>query len=207
MTDITLQSALAACPLIAILRGITPDEAVDVCGALYEEGFRVIEVPLNSPDPLASIAAMAAAFGDRALIGAGTVMTPDDVTAVKAAGGRLIVMPHSDAAIIRKAKSEGLYVAPGVATPTEAFAALAAGADALKLFPGEMVTPSVVKAMRAVLPRDAVLIPVGGVSAATIPSYRISGANAFGIGSQLYTSGKSAGDVRLAARALIKSLA
>jgi 2-dehydro-3-deoxyphosphogalactonate aldolase len=206
MSTSSLAAALSECPLIAILRGITPDEALDVCGALFEEGFRVIEVPLNSPEPFASIATMAAAFGDRCLIGAGTVMTAADVAQVKAAGGRLIVMPHSDPAVIKAAKAEGLLVAPGVATPTEAFAALAAGADALKLFPGEMITPAVVKALRAVLPRDALLIPVGGVSAATIPSYRISGANAFGIGSSLYESGKTVAEVRAAARALVTSL-
>jgi 2-dehydro-3-deoxyphosphogalactonate aldolase len=203
---LSLQDALAACPLIAILRGITPDEAVPVCAALVDEGFRCIEVPLNSPQPFASIKAISAAFGARALIGAGTVMTGADIEQVKAAGGRLIVMPHADVAQIRKAKAEGLHVAPGVATPTEAFAALAAGADALKLFPGEMITPPVVQALRAVLPRDVLLIPVGGVSAATIPAYRTAGANAFGIGSSLYAPGKSVVDVRASARGLMAAL-
>ena len=137
--------ALKACPLIAILRGIEPEEAVAIGAALIEEGFRIIEVPLNSPQPLVSIGHLARAHGGRAVVGAGTVMTVDDVAAVAAAGGRLIVMPHSDPAVIRAAKGHGLTVAPGVATPTEAFAALAAGADALKLFPAEMITPSVVK--------------------------------------------------------------
>lgn len=203
---ITLDVALAACPLIAILRGIMPAEALPIGTALFDAGFRAIEVPLNSPDPLRSIAALADHFGSRALIGAGTVMTPADVSAVRQAGGRLIVMPHADAAVIGAAKAQGMFVAPGVATPTEAFAALAAGADALKLFPGEMITPPVVKALRAVLPKSTRLIPVGGVSAATIPAYRAAGATAFGIGSSLYAPGVSPAVVAERAAALIAAL-
>ena len=206
MGGVTFTDALAACPLIAILRGITPDEAVPVGAALVEEGLCVIEVPLNSPEPLRSIAALSKAIGDRAVIGAGTVMTADDVAAVASVGGRLIVMPHGDATLIRAAKARGLVVAPGVATPSEAFAALAAGADALKLFPAEMITPSVVKAMRAVLPRGVRLIPVGGISAANIPAYRAAGADGFGIGSTLYAPGKSVVDVRAAARELVAAV-
>lgn len=204
MTDI--QTALRACPLIAILRGITPDETDAIGDVLIEAGFRVIEVPLNSPDPFVSIERMADRFGRSALIGAGTVMTPGDVDRVKAAGGRLIVMPHSDLDVVRHAKSAGLAVAPGVATPTEAFAALAAGADALKLFPAEMITPAVVKSIRAVLPKSALLVPVGGISASNIPAYRAAGANAFGIGSTLYSPGKSAAAVKASAADLIAAL-
>ncbi len=202
----SLTTAMTACPLIAILRGITPDEAVPIGTTLIESGFRIIEVPLNSPQPLISIARLVETFGGDALIGAGTVMTVDDVAHVAAAGGRLIVMPHSDPQIIRAAKAHGLIVAPGVATPSEAFAALAVGADALKLFPAEMISPAAVKAMRAVLPRDARLIPVGGISAANIPAYRAAGADAFGIGSTLYAPGRAVADVRRAALALIGAL-
>ena len=194
---------LAACPLIAILRGITPDEAVPIGTALVEAGIRVVEVPLNSPEPLRSIAALSAALGDRAVIGAGTVMTVADISAVASAGGRLIVMPHGDAALIRAAKAAGMIVAPGVATPTEAFAALSSGADALKLFPAEMISPSVVKALRAVLPRHVCLIPVGGISAGNIDAYLTAGADALGIGSTLYARGKSVADVQAAARELV----
>ncbi len=201
-----LTDALRQCPLIAILRGLRPAEAIDIGTALFEAGFRVLEVPLNSPDPCQSIALLQDRFGDRAIIGAGTVMTRDDVAAVRAAGGRLIVMPHFDPAVVAAAKEAGLWAMPGVATPTEAFAGLKAGADALKLFPGEMITPAVVKALRAVLPRDALVVPVGGISVANIPAYRAAGANAFGIGSSLYSPGKSADDVALAAAALIAAL-
>ena len=203
---ISLEAALAACPLIAILRGITPGEASGIGEVLCEAGFRVIEVPLNSPDPCRSIATLAGRFGDRALIGAGTVMTPADVAAVATAGGRLVVMPHSDPAVIAAARAAGLACVPGVATPTEAFAALAAGADALKLFPGELITPPVVKALRAVLPRSVRLVPVGGISAANISAYRAAGADAFGIGSTLYAPGRSAAAVAAEARRLIAAL-
>ena len=206
MAGVTFTEALAACPLIAILRGITPSEAVAVGMALVEDGFRIVEVPLNSPEPMQSIAALAKAIGDRSLIGAGTVMSAADVAAVAGAGGRLIVMPHSDPVVIRAAKAAGLTIAPGVATPTEAFAALAAGADALKLFPAEMIGPPVVKALRAVLPRGVRLIPVGGISVANIPAYHAAGADGFGIGSTLYAPGKSVADVRAAARALMTAV-
>lgn len=206
--DVTsLDAALDQCPLIAILRGITPGEAVAVGEALFEAGFRVIEVPLNSPQPIDSIGRLAERFGTRAVIGAGTVMTARDVAQVASAGGRLIVMPHADLAVVRAAKSRGLSCAPGVATPTEAFAALAAGADALKLFPAEMIGPPVVKALRAVLPPRTRLIPVGGISAANIAAYRAAGANAFGIGSSLYAPGKAAEAVGAEARRLLAAIA
>lgn len=203
---INFHDALDACPLIAILRGITPAEAPEVGDALIDAGFRIIEVPLNSPEPLRSIEMLAERMGDRAIVGAGTVLSPGAVRDVATAGGRLIVMPHSDAAVIRAAKQEDLVCTPGVATPTEAFAALAAGADALKLFPGEMLTPPVVKAIRAVLPKDVKLIPVGGMSAANIPAYRAAGAHGFGIGSTLYAPGRPAADVGRIARELIAAL-
>jgi 2-dehydro-3-deoxyphosphogalactonate aldolase len=149
-----LRAHLESLPLIAILRGIAPEETVAIGEALLDAGFGAIEVPLNSPQPLASIAALAAAFGERALIGAGTVLDPADVGRIADAGGRLVVMPHADPAIIAAAKARGLLCVPGVATPTEAFGALAAGADALKLFPAEALPPPVVKALRAVLPKD-----------------------------------------------------
>ncbi len=203
---IDVATALRACPLIAILRGITPDETDAIGDVLIEAGFRVIEVPLNSPDPLVSIERMVNRYGRYALIGAGTVMSVRDVDDVKRAGGRLIVMPHSDLVVVRHAKTAGMAVAPGVATPTEAFAALAAGADALKLFPAEMITPSVVKSIRAVLPKSAMLVPVGGISAANIPAYHAAGATAFGIGSTLYAPGKSAAAVKASALELIAAI-
>ena len=201
-----LAAALTHCPLIAILRGITPDEAPAVGDALFAAGFRIIEVPLNSPEPMRSIELLAKRFGEAAVVGAGTVMSRADVAAVRGAGGRLIVMPHSDLDVVAAAKSAGLLAVPGIATPTEAFAALAAGADALKLFPAEMITPSVVKAMRAVLPKSVRLIPVGGISAGNIPAYRAAGAEAFGFGSTLYSPGKPSAAVARDAAALIASL-
>lgn len=199
-------SAIAACPLIAILRGLTPDDAEPVGAALIEAGFRIIEVPLNSPRPFQSIARLAKAFGDRALIGAGTVLRVEDVAELQRAGGRLVVMPHGDVQIIRAARAHGMTVAPGVATPTEAFAALAAGAQALKLFPAEMITPAVVKSLCAVLPKGVCLIPVGGINADNIPAYRAAGAAAFGIGSTLYAPGRSASEVSAAAAKLMAAL-
>ena len=201
-----LDAALAACPLIAILRGITPAEAEPVGAALFDAGFRVIEVPLNSPDPFASIGLLARRFSTRAVIGAGTVLDIASAAEVARAGGRLIVMPHADLAVVRAAKAAGLFVAPGIATPTEAFAALAAGADALKLFPAEMLGPPVVKAMLAVLPKGTRLIPVGGITPQNIPAYRAAGATAFGIGSMLYAPGKTSADVARDAAALIAAV-
>jgi len=199
----TLDEALGRCPLIAILRGITPAEAATVGGALFDAGLRIIEVPLNSPEPMRSIATLAALLGDRALVGAGTVLSAGEVHAVRAAGGRLIVMPHGDLAVVRAAKAAGLWCVPGIATPTEAFAVLSEGADALKLFPAELMSPAVVKALRAVLPKATRLIPVGGISASNIPAYRAAGADAFGVGSTLYSPGKPAAEVARDAAALV----
>jgi len=183
---------LARCPLVAILRGIRPEEAIAVTRALDARGFAIVEVPLNSPDPLASIAALAAAFGDRMLIGAGTVMTEADVAAVAAAGGRLIVTPHADAALVRAAKRHGLLAVPGFFTPAEAFSLLAAGADALKLFPAEGANPAMLRAMRAVLPGGTMVLPVGGIDASNMAAWRAAGAAGFGIGSAVYRPGDTA---------------
>lgn len=182
-------------PLVAILRGLTPEEAPAIGAALVDAGFRILEVPLNSPRPLESIALLAKAFGDRCLVGAGTVLTPAQVHDVAGAGGRLIVMPHADTAVISAARATGLRCTPGVATPTEAFAALAAGADALKLFPAEQLPPPVLKAWRSVLPAGTALLPVGGITPERMAAYRAAGAAGFGIGSALYAPGTDAAEV------------
>lgn len=193
-----LQPALARLPFIAILRGIRPQEALDVGQALVDAGWHIIEVPLNSPQPLHSILALAAAFPN-ALIGAGTVLEPEQVHQVHKAGGKLIVAPNFNADVVRAAADLGMVCLPGVFTPTEAFAALDAGATGLKLFPAEMIPPAGVKAMRAVLPASTLLLPVGGISPANIGAYLAAGANGFGIGSALYTAGKSAAAVKQSA--------
>jgi 2-dehydro-3-deoxyphosphogalactonate aldolase len=180
---------LARCGLVAILRGIRPDEAVAVTAALEAAGIAIVEVPLNSPDPMASIAALAAEFGDRLLIGAGTVMTEAQVAQIEAAGGRLIVTPHADAAIVRAAKRHRLIAVPGFFTPAEAFAMLDAGADALKLFPAEGASPAMLRAMRAVLPPETRVLPVGGIDVSNMAAWRAAGAAGFGIGSAIYKPG------------------
>ncbi|MDA1101664.1 MAG: 2-dehydro-3-deoxy-6-phosphogalactonate aldolase [Proteobacteria bacterium] len=194
---------LAELPLIAILRGIRPNEAAGIGQALFDAGFRIIEVPLNSPDPLQSIASLANVIGDQALIGAGTVLSPEAVDEVAAADGRLIVMPHSDGAVIRRAKARNLYCLPGVATPSEAFAAVAAGADGLKMFPAEMLPPAAVKAWRAVLPVGLALFPVGGITLDTMATYCAAGASGFGLGSALYKPGMTAPEVSQRAQAFV----
>lgn len=198
-----LQAALDALPLIAILRGITPEDASAIGTALYDAGFRVIEVPLNSPRPEQSIAILRRLLPPEVSIGAGTVLDPAAVAPVADAGGDLIVMPHSDPAVIRAAKARGLSCVPGVATPSEAFAALAAGADALKAFPAEMITPPVLKAWRAVLPKDTRVLPVGGIGPQSMAAYMAAGANGFGLGSALYKPGASASDVAASAAAFV----
>jgi 2-dehydro-3-deoxyphosphogalactonate aldolase len=195
-----LAAALAQLPLVAILRGLTPADAPAIGQALVDSGWGLIEVPLNSPEPLDSIARLAAQHPAH-LIGAGTVLTVAQVREVHAAGGRLIVSPHFDAAVVREALRLELACVPGVATPSEAFAALQAGAHALKLFPAELITPSVLKALRAVLPTTAPLLPVGGITPANMAAYRQAGANGFGIGSALYAPGNTAADTRAAASA------
>src|SRR6202521_3015322 len=192
----TLQSYLRPLPLIAVLRGITPAEIDAVGAALIDNGFRILEVPLNSPEPFDSIARLEHRFGGRCLTGAGTVVKVADVARVAAAGGKLIVMPHGDVAIVREAKRLGMLCVPGVATPTEAFAALDAGADGLKMFPAEQLSPAALKAWRAVLPKDALVFPVGGIRPDNMTAYWESGANGFGTGSNLYLPGAAVDDAR-----------
>jgi 2-dehydro-3-deoxyphosphogalactonate aldolase len=198
-------TALAQLPLVAILRGIRPDEAEAVGLALQAAGFGLIEVPLNSPDPFASIARLRRVLGPRTLVGAGTVTRVDEVQRLHDIGADLVVMPHADTTVIRAAKLAGLLCVPGVATPTEAFAAVAAGADALKLFPAELVTPGVLKAMRAVLPTALPLLPVGGITPASLPAWLAAGASGFGLGSALYTPGASAESVTTRADAFVRA--
>lgn len=202
----TLAEALARCPLVAILRGITPDEAVPVGEALLTAGILVLEVPLNSPEPIESIRRLAAHAGDRALVGAGTVTTTAQVAEVAAAGGRLLVTPHADPALVRAAKLRGMQACPGFFTPAEAFALLGAGADALKLFPAEAASPAVLRALLAVLPQGTMVLPVGGMDAAAIPAWRAAGARGFGIGSALYRPGDTPEAVAGKARALLQAL-
>jgi 2-dehydro-3-deoxyphosphogalactonate aldolase len=190
-------------PLIAILRGITPEEAGPVAHALATAGFAIIEVPLNSPRPLDSIRSLSVELGDTRLIGAGTVMAPTQVNEIGRAGGRLIVMPHSDPVTVRAAKAAGLACLPGVATPTEGFAALENGADALKLFPAEELGPSVIRAWRAVFPPETLFIPVGGITPQNLASYWDAGADGFGLGSALYKPGMRVEDVSSRARVFI----
>jgi 2-dehydro-3-deoxyphosphogalactonate aldolase len=204
---VELKPYLTRCPLVAILRGVRPDEVAAIATALEGAGIAIIEVPLNSPDPLASIAMLARDFGDRLLVGAGTVMTEAQVADIARAGGRLIVTPHADPVITRAAKAHGLIAVPGFFTPTEGFAMLAAGADALKLFPAEAASPAVLRALRAVLPKDTAVLPVGGIDASNIPAWRAAGAAGFGIGSSIYKPGDTAATVAAKARALLAALA
>ena len=200
-----LKQALAQNGLIAILRGLRPDEAQAVGQVLYDAGFRVIEVPLNSPDPYTSIRILRDSLPADCLIGAGTVLTPEQVEQVKAAGGQVIVMPHSDAKVLRAAKAAGLYLSPGVATPTEAFAALAEGADVLKMFPAEQMGPAVVKAWLAVLPAGTRLIPVGGITPDNMQVFLDAGVSGFGLGSGLFKPGLSPAEVAVRAKAYMQA--
>jgi len=190
-------------PLVAILRGLTPQEAPAIGAALADAGFHLLEVPLNSPQPLHSIELLARQLGDRCLVGAGTVLTTGQVQDVANAGGRLLVMPHADVEVIASAHALAMRCTPGVATPTEAFAALRAGADALKLFPAEQLPPPVLKAWSSVLPAGTALLPVGGITPERMAAYRSAGAAGFGIGSALYAPGTPAAEVARRARAFI----
>jgi 2-dehydro-3-deoxyphosphogalactonate aldolase len=199
----TIVPFLTPLPLVAVLRGITPPEVPAVADVLIGAGFRMLEVPLNSPDPFDSIRVLAARGGDDVLTGAGTVIDAADVARVKSAGGRLIVMPHADVDVIREAKRNAMVCIPGVATPTEAFASIAAGADALKLFPAEALGPAALKAWRAVLPHATLVFAVGGIKpdADSMTAWRAAGANGFGTGSNLYQPGASPQALRAAASA------
>ena len=198
-----LRAALAQCSIAAILRGVKPDEIDAIGDALVEAGVAVIEVPLNSPQPFESIKHLAARHGHHALVGAGTVLDAADVGRVKEAGGRLIVAPNFDADVVHATKAAGLVSLPGVMTPSEGFAALKTGADALKLFPAEVIPPAVFKAWRAVFPADTLLLAVGGVGIGNIGEYREAGASGYGIGSALYKPGRPAGEIGRLAKALV----
>lgn len=199
--------AFAHCPLIAILRGVTPEECEAIGDALVEGGIRIIEVPLNSPDPLASIERLSSKFGDEVLVGAGTVLEPDQVLDVARAGGRIIVSPSVNVDVIRTTVAAGLVSCPGFFTPSEAFAALDAGAHALKLFPAEGASPAVLRAQRAVLPKNVRLIVVGGVGPDTMTPWLSAGADGFGLGSALYKAGQTPGETLAKARAFRSALA
>lgn len=205
-TDRAFDRAFAACPLVAILRGLTPAEAPAIGDALVAAGLTLIEVPLNSPDPFDSIALLARRLGDHAMIGAGTVLAPDDVARVRDAGGTLIVSPNTDAAVIRATRAAGLISLPGYFTPSEGFAALAAGASALKLFPADGTTPAFLKAQRAVLPRSARVLAVGGIAPDNMATWRAAGADGFGLGSNLYRPGASVQQVADAAARYVAAL-
>jgi 2-dehydro-3-deoxyphosphogalactonate aldolase len=201
-----LKHWLSRCPLVAILRGVRPEEVEAIGEALLAEGIPVIEVPLNSPDPLDSIGRLARRFGDRALIGAGTVLDPADCARIAEAGGRLVVTPHADPEVVRAAKAAGMLAVPGFFTPGEAFALLKAGADGLKLFPAEAASPAVLKALLAVLPKGTPVLPVGGIEAGNMAPWRAAGAAGFGIGSAIYRPGDDAAAVTAKARALRAAL-
>ncbi len=201
-----LLQRLHECPLVAIIRGVTPDEVEAIGEAMYQAGIRIIEVPLNSPQPLDSIGRLAKCLGDRALIGAGTVLDPADVSRIRDVGGGLIVSPSTDTEVIAATAQAGMVSAPGFFTPSEAFQALKAGATALKLFPAEAVTPAFVKAQRAVLPKDVPLLVVGGVKPDTMQAWLDAGADGFGLGSGLYKPGQTPGDVAAQARAYVQGL-
>jgi 2-dehydro-3-deoxyphosphogalactonate aldolase len=201
-----LKQWLHRCPLVAILRGVKPDEVEAIALPLEAAGIAIVEVPLNSPSPIESIRRLAVRFGDRLLIGAGTVMTPAQVEAVAGAGGKLIVTPHAEATIVRAAKRAGLAACPGFFTPAEAFAMLAAGADGLKLFPAEAASPAVLRAIRAVLPAGTLVLPVGGIEAANMRAWTEAGAAGFGIGSAIYKPGDNADIVAAKAARLVAAL-
>lgn len=197
----------AECPLVAIIRGVTPGDAEATARAIYGGGIRIIEVPLNSPEPLESIRIIAEGLGDRALVGAGTVLDPGDVTKVAEAGGRLVVSPNTNVAVIEATVAAGLVSSPGYFTPSEAFAAIGAGAHAIKLFPAEAATPAVVRSQRAVLPKDIPLIVVGGVTPASVAEWLDAGADGFGLGGSLYKAGQDPSETLEKTRAFVAAVA
>jgi 2-dehydro-3-deoxyphosphogalactonate aldolase len=203
---VDVRAWLEQCPLVAILRGVQPAEVESIGSALQQAGVCIVEVPLNSPNPLESIAILAGSFGSRMLIGAGTLTDPAQVGEVAAAGGRLIVTPHADTAIVRAAKQAGLFAAPGFFNPTEAFALLQAGADAIKLFPAEVLGPPMLLALRAVLPKSAMVIPVGGIGVDQVAPWMAAGALGLGVGSSVYKPGDDARMVEAKARALVAAV-
>lgn len=196
----------AECPLVGIIRGVTPAEAEDIAQALYDGGIRIIEVPLNSSDPFESIRIIAGKFGDKALVGAGTVLDPTDVAKVAEAGGRLVVSPNTNVAVIEETVAAGMVSSPGYFTPSEAFAAIRAGAQLIKLFPAEAASPAVVKSQRAVLPKDIPLIVVGGITPESLKSWMNAGADGFGLGGSLYKAGQSAEATLEKARAFVAAV-
>jgi len=207
MTEINkLKLYLGACPLIAIVRGVAPDEVEAITDAIFDAGIRIIEVPMNSPEPLESIRRLAAHFGDRALIGAGTVLDAQQVSNVRSAGGHLIVSPSTKRDVIAAAASAGMISCPGYFTPTEAFEAIDAGATALKLFPADGGSPAMLKALRAVLPSDLPILVVGGITPETMRPWLDAGANGFGLGGALYRAGQSAEVTAAKARAFVEAL-
>lgn len=204
--QVNLREWLDCSPLVAILRGVAPEDAVAVAAAVADAGIRIIEVPMNSPRPLESVEAIASAVGDTVLVGVGTLTVPADATRVASAGGRLAVMPHTDTHVIAAGREAGLAVMPGVLTPSEAFAAINAGADALKLFPAQMLPPNLVAAVRTVLPPDVPLLPVGGITSDTMAGYWQCGVSGFGLGSSLYKPGMAAAEVGNRARDFVATL-
>lgn len=206
MSTELLRQFLDQCPLVAIIRGVTPADVESIGEAIFDAGIRIIEVPLNSPEPLDSIERLAAKFGDRALIGGGTVLRWSEVHEIKTAGGRLIVSPNTNVEVIAETVKSRLVSCPGYFTPSEAFAALAAGASGLKFFPAEGASPAVLKAQRAVLPRDLPVIVVGGVQPDMMQPWIEAGATGFGLGSGLYKPGRSAEETAQRAQAYLAAL-
>lgn len=205
MTNL-LNQYMSELPLVAILRGITPQQSEDVVEALYGAGFRLVEVPLNSPNPLDSIERIAKQFGDDMLVGAGTVFSTDQVAQVSDRGGRLIVSPNTNISVIEASIARQMISIPGAATPSEAFASLAAGAHAVKVFPAEMITPSILSSWRAVLPASVALLPVGGIDHNNMLDYWLAGASGFGLGGSLYKPNLSLGDISANATKLAWSM-
>jgi 2-dehydro-3-deoxyphosphogalactonate aldolase len=201
----TLDQALEACGIVAILRGVSPDEVIEISQALYDNGVRVVEVPLNSPEPFKSIELLAKAYAGRMIVGAGTVLSVQDVNVLKASGGQISVSPDCNEAVIARAVEVGMVPLPGVFTPTEAFTAIRAGATHLKLFPAEAASPAVIKAWKAVLPKTVKIYAVGGVTPDNMGDWLAAGASGFGIGSSIYKPGMSSAQVGEAAGKLVSA--